>query len=96
MYFITCFSNFESEYLSNSRTFGYFSDYATCIETLNLNVSDMCEAGYYSYAVVEKIGEGIHPRAEEIAWFTWIEEKEGFYVTEKPEWANGWSNFALG
>lgn len=96
MYFITCFSNFESEYSENYRTFGYFSDYDTCVEALNKNWADMCEAGYYTYAVVEKICEGIHSRAEEIAWFVWNEEKEGFYETEKPDWANGWYGFALG
>lgn len=96
MYFITCFSNFESEYIENHHTFGYFNDYATCIEALNENWADMCEAGYYTYAVVEKISEGIHSHAKQIAWFWWDEEKEGFYETAKPEWANGWYGFALG
>ena len=56
----------------------------------------MCEAGYYTYAVIEKISEGIHQHAKQIAWFRWDEEKEGFYETEKPEWANGKYGFALG
>ena len=96
MYFITCFSNYESEYLDNYRTFGYFSDLTMCIQALNENCADMCEAGYYTYAVIEEISEGIHSHAKQIAWFCWDEEKEGFYETEKPEWANGCCNFALG
>ena len=96
MYFITCFSNFESEYIDNYRTFGYFSDSDTCIKALNENWADMCEARYYTYAVIEEIGEGIHQHAMQIAWFCWDEEKEGFYEIEKPEWANGWYGFALG
>ena len=95
MYFITCFSNFESEYLDNYRTFGYFSELAVCIQALNENLADMNER-YYTYAVIEEIGEGIHSHAKQIAWFCWDEEKEGFYETEKPEWADGWCNFALG
>ena len=95
MYFITCFSNFESEYLDNYRTFGYFSELAVCIQALNENLADMNER-YYTYAVIEKISEGIHSHAKQIAWFCWDEEKEGFYETEKPEWADGWCNFALG
>ena len=95
MYFITCFSNFESEYLDNYRTFGYFSELAMCIQALNENLADMNER-YYTYAVIEEISEGIHSHAKQIAWFCWDEEKEGFYETEKPEWANGWCNFALG
>ena len=96
MYFITCFSNFESEYMENHRTFGYFSDTDTCLEALDENWADMCEARYYTYAVIEEISEGIHSHAKQIAWFCWDEEKEGFYETEKPEWANGWYGFALG
>ena len=95
MYFITCFSNFESEYLDNYRTFGYFSELAMCIQALNENLADMNER-YYTYAVIEEISEGIHSRAKQIAWFRWDEEKEGFYETEKPEWSNGWYGFALG
>lgn len=56
----------------------------------------MCEAGYYTYAVIEEISEGIHSHAKQIAWFCLDEEKEGFYETEKPEWSNGWYGFALG
>ena len=96
MYFITCFSNFESEYIDNHRTFGYFSDTDTCREALNENWADMCEAGYYTYAVIEEISEGIHSHAKQIAWFCWDEERKGFYETEKPEWSNGWYGFALG
>ena len=96
MYFITCFSNFESEHIDNYRTFGYFSDSETCTKALNGNCCDMCEAGYYTYAVIEEISEGIHQHAKQIAWFCWDEEKEGFYKTEKPEWAGNWCNFALG
>lgn len=96
MYFITCFSNFESEYLENHRTFGYFSDSDTCIQALNENWADMCEAGYYTRAVIEEISEGLHSYAKQFAWFLWDEERKGFYETEKPEWANGWYGFALG
>ena len=95
MYFITCFSNYESEYLDNYRTFGYYSNLAMCIQALNENWADMNER-YYTYAVIEEISEGIHSHAKQIAWFRWDEEKEGFYETEKPEWSNGWCGFALG
>ena len=96
MYFITCFSNYECEYLDNYRTFGYFSDYATCVQALSGNWADMCEARYYTYAVIEEISEGIHQHAKQIAWFLWNEERKGFYEAEKPEWAGNWCNFALG
>lgn len=96
MYFITCFCVEESKNeCTDSRTFGYFADYNECQTALHENWCDMHEF-YYSCAVVEKISEGIHSHAEEIAWFCWNEEKEGFYETDKPGWANGWYGFALG
>ena len=96
MYFITCFSNYECEYLDNYRTFGYFADYNECQTALRENWCDMCEAGYYTCAVIEEISEGIHSHAKQIAWFCWDEERKGFYETVKPEWANGRYGFALG
>ncbi len=96
MYFITCFSEFESEYTDNYRTFGYFKELYTCYEALHENACDMCEAGYYTYAVIEEIAEGIHSHAKEIEWFSWDNENGGFYEVKKPEWSVGWVNFALG
>ena len=96
MYFITCFSNFESDYEKNYRTFGYFSDIDTCREALHENACDMCEARYYTLALIEEISEGVYPHAKKLAWFRWDEERKGFYETEEPEWADGWYGFALG
>ncbi len=92
MHFITCFSDIGENY----RTFGYFNKLEDCYFALHENFFDMNEAGYYTYAVIEKIVEGIHSPSKQIEWFAWNEEKEGFFETEKPEWANGWCNFALG
>ena len=96
MYFITCFSNFESDYDKNYRTFGYFRDIDTCREALHENACDMCEARYYTLALIEEIREGIYPHAKKLAWFRWDEERKGFYETEEPEWADGWYGFARG
>ena len=97
MYFITCFdSTSEFGCPDDSRTFGFFSDTATCKTALNENWCDMREC-CYDYAVVERIEEGIHPRAEEICWYKWNNELQGFYeITKRPKWAESWCNFALG
>ena len=96
MYFITCFCVDESKNeCTDSRTFGYFADYNDCQLALHENWCDMHEF-FFTSAVIEEIGEGIHSHAKQIAWFCWDDEKEGFYEAENPEWAKGWSNFALG
>lgn len=95
MYFITCFSDCESEYDMDSRTFGYFAELSECYRALHENQCDMYEF-CYEQAVIECIGEGIHAHAEEIEWFAWDEKRGGFYEVAKPEWSIGWCNHALG
>lgn len=99
MFFITCFSKCEEdEYGLNTgayRTFGYYEDYETCKQALNENWCDMFEF-LYTWAVVEKIGPGIHAHAEEIGWFKWDDEKEGFFEIEKPKCTESYCNHALG
>lgn len=78
-----------------SRTFGYFSELSECYHALHENQCDMYEF-CYEQAVIERIGEGIHARAEEIEWFAWDEKRGGFYEVAKPEWSVGLCNHALG
>ena len=71
MYFITCFEKCGTNKgwldIGASRTFGYYDNLNTCIQALNQNWCDMFEY-LYEYAIVEKIGPGIHPECEE-RWF---------------------------
>ena len=58
MYFITCLENLELDalgWLGESRCFGYFSTYQRAKEALEINECDMWEAGFYNYAVIERI-----------------------------------------
>ena len=50
----------------------------------------------FEYAVIEKVEPGIHPHAEEIAWFKFDTEKRGFCEIPKPVETNGEYNYALG
>ena len=100
MFFITCFSKCENDARGNldigdMRTFGYFDNLETSKQALNENWCDMHE-GLYEFAVIENIGQGIHPHAKEIAWFRWDDEKQGFFEIEKPECTRNYSNYALG
>ena len=99
MYFITCLENLELDalgWLGESRCFGYFSTYQRAKEALEINECDMWEAGFYNYAVIERIEPGIHSHTEEMAWFKFDTEKRGFYEIPKPEETKGEYNYALG
>ena len=99
MYFITCLENLEKDalgWLGDARCFGYFLSYARAKEALETNECDVWEMGVFEYAVIEKIEPGIHPHAEEMAWFKFDREKQGFCEIPKPEETTGEYNYALG
>lgn len=101
MYFITCFEKCKTHSElgcfdgGSSRCFGYFETLYDATKALNENWCDMHETIYW-YAVIEKIGEGIHPEVEEEYWFKYDIEKDGFFRIEKPEAAYLTCNYALG
>ena len=100
MFFITCFSRCEKESLGwlnmgASRVFGYYETFEDAETSLNRNSCDMFEY-LYTFAVVEKIGPGIHAEAEERWFFKWDEEKKGFFRIEEPEEFKHYCNIALG
>ena len=100
MFFITCFEKCNKDEhgcfdTGDTRTFGYFDNYKACTQALNENICDMHEC-LYKFAVIESIGQGIHPHAKEISWFRWNDEKQGFFEIEKPECTRNYSNYALG
>ena len=99
MYFITCLENLEHDilgWMDPPRCFGYFQSYERAREALETNECDVWEMGVFEYAVIEKIESGIHPHAEEMAWFKFDTEKRGFYEIPKPEETKKAYNYALG
>ena len=101
MYFITCFEKIGIDShgwldLGSQRTFGYRETFESAKEALELNMCDMNET-IYNYAVVEKMGPYIHPDVEEIHFFKWDREREGFFeMDEKPKEFEGFCNIAFG
>lgn len=100
MFFITCFEKCEKDErgcfdTGDIRTFGYFDNLEACKEALNENICDMHEY-LYEFAVIESIGQGIHPHTKELAWFRWNDKKQGFFEIENPECTRKFSNYGLG
>lgn len=98
MYFITALThvNFDVENVKgypNSRCFGYYADLETAKRKLKYNTMDIHEL-YYNYAVIEKIGEGIHADVEEEYWYKYNRENGIWKPINKPETTKGICNFA--
>ena len=71
---------------AGSRAVGYYETFEEAEDVVINNILDICEEGYYHYAVIEEVEPGIYtiPRTE--IWYRWDREK-GQYINlpEKPE-----------
>ena len=101
MYFITCFEKCKTHHElgffdgGDSRCFGYYEYLYDAVKALKENRCDMHEYIYW-YAVIEKIGEGIHPTVEREYWFKYDKEQDGFFKIKKPKETRCVCNHALG
>ena len=90
-YLITCYrKDFTWESL-NEKTYGAFERFEDCVTALKHNQKDM-HAGVYDFAVVNKID--LNSNVEELRWFIWDEQKQGFSTTDQEaDWTSGWVQF---
>ena len=98
MFFITSFEHLpDKKYLhtGDTRTFGYFDDREKAVRSLHENWCDMHEC-LYRYAVIEEIGQGIHPDVQSRTFFEYDKERNGFFEIEEPKEVKHVCNFALG
>lgn len=72
---------------------GYFEDLAVAQEIVAKNVGSIDDHAY-SYAVIEKIGPGLYPYAQAVAWYAFERETNTFQpITVAP---TGIVNYAMG
>lgn len=95
MYFITCMERLPNEKDAGGdlRTFGYYKELLEAEKALEENRLDMHEY-LYDYAVIERIGEGVHADAKVMGWFKYNQDKKAFEVIPKHE--TFYVNFAIG
>lgn len=93
----------------DSRTWGFFYDINDAIRRIECNATDMNEAGYYEYAVIEPHEKGllgIDPAINGTLWFKaqYVEEIKngktykvctGYKMCDQPEWAKHTVGWAL-
>lgn len=75
----------------NEHSYGAFDSFDSCNLALNENLGNMHDQ-FFDFAVVLKIDSDSH--VEEMKWFIWGDEKQGFFATEKEvDWSSGWVSF---
>jgi len=83
MYFITTIK-LNCEGIDNQRPIGYFKDYHEAKIRVEGNSCDMFEAGYYKYAAIIKIDEGLYPDMEDIHWFEYCKITDNVIEVKDP------------
>lgn len=89
IYLITTFaisslpnSNTYNE-LVRYRTVGFFDSKKDAFKILYGNCWDLWEAGYYPYAVIEEVKEGLYLPSISHWFFEYDREKDGYIETEE-------------
>lgn len=60
MFFITTIRVCGDE-IDDSRTVGYYKKYDKALSTVVYNICDIFENGYYQYALISRLSEGLYP-----------------------------------
>ena len=82
----------------STRCVGYYLDKDKAIHAVESNYLDIAELGYYKYAVIHPVHEGIHqiPEESESNWFKYDVNLNIFKWTKKPEQLKGWACVGIG
>ena len=68
MYFVTTLRVLD-KVIDDCRTVGYYKDYDKAFDACRNNICDIFEDGYYNYAVITFLEEGLYPDGAEQQWF---------------------------
>ena len=71
--------------IPHDRAPGYFRKLDEAFECISHNRGDIFEDGYYNYAVIERIGQGLYPTVDEIQWFFYDSADGSITTVTRPE-----------
>ncbi len=79
------------------RTIGWFENKADAEDVILKNSYDINEAGYYPYAVIEEVEQGIYPICMKTWWFKWFNGSvETYKACNRPKSVTNLVNFSAG
>lgn len=80
------------------RTVAWYKDFKDAEKCILTNSGDINECGYYPYAVVEEVEEGLYPINEKVWWFEWQGgfKNGGYKPIEQPEKLKNICNYSIG
>ena len=76
---------FNAEGVDDQRPVGYFDTAEKAALRIENNVCDIFEDGYYQYAVIVEMFDGLYPAQREIQWYAFNRDTHLGYKIERPE-----------
>lgn len=93
MYFVNTFKDTISP---QNRCVGYFKSFDDAKRIILNNIGDIYECGYYPYAMIEKIEEGLYSNSRIVTFFKWSSVKNMYIECKVPETFLHLAGFAIG
>lgn len=87
MYFISTI-RLNAEGIDDQRPVGYFDTAEKAAFRVENNVCDIFEDGYYQYAVIIEIFDGLYPSQREIQWYSFDKDTHLGYKIGRPKLKN--------
>lgn len=92
MYFITTVSE-----KNGNRCVGYYANEQDAIDAVTYNACDLNEAGYYPYAIIENVEEGLYQYDQSPIWFKYNEDTEEYEKSDRPDFIpSNYVGFGIG
>lgn len=85
IYTVTTIRSIAENEPSGSRCVGWFHECDIAIMCLVKDYADLWELGFYPYAVIETVPEGLYPHDMNPLWFAWHDETKGYEPIDRPE-----------
>lgn len=104
VYFISTYRDIKPDklgYVDNGgadRVVGYFFSFEEAEEAVLNNWGDLYEDGYYEYAVIEGLEDGLYSVDLHPQFYKWEGDKEtgGYKKIERPEFTKRFTGFTIG
>lgn len=81
------------------RSIAWFSCQDKAMQAVEENWGDMCELGYYKYAVIEELREGLYPMPVSRWLYIWNDTDKNYLrvsPSKHPKWVNDIISFGVG
>lgn len=96
MYYITVFRVLDNGQIGDSRTVGMYSREIRAYSSVITNTCDIFEDGYYNYACITEIKQGLYKMQNDIQWFEYDADNQSVTTISKPELLDNFDLYIFG